>query len=204
MRSTLLAIAGGLAAALALAVLSAYLYGQRWCGRIADFGRHVQAIADGDYAAPLPSSRALELENLALSMRRMANAILEREAALAASEAHYHALFSARRWPISRSMSLTSGSSRSMMPGWLCSVTAAKRSSVARLPISLTSDPCRSCVETFPQFIERRQIDDLMCHLRQKDGQARTVLINGRVHPRTARPGAHPLHSHRHHRAPKA
>jgi diguanylate cyclase (GGDEF)-like protein/PAS domain S-box-containing protein len=170
------------AAAFALALLSAYLYGQALVRRVADFSRHVQAIADGDYAAPLPSSRALELANLALSMRRMANAILDRELALADSEERYRALFSDAPLPY-QSIDVASLRLVEVNDAWLA-LLAYGRDEVIGRPITdfLDQRSLPVLVETFPQFIADGRIDELMCHLRQKDGQARTVLINGRVH----------------------
>jgi diguanylate cyclase (GGDEF)-like protein/PAS domain S-box-containing protein len=182
MRSTLLAIAGGLAAALALAVLSAYLYGQRLVRRIADFGRHVQAIADGDYAAPLPSSRAAELENLALSMRRMANAILEREAALAASEAHYHALFSGA--PLAyQSLDVADSRLIEVNDAWLALLGYRREEVVGReIGEFLDSRSLPVLREAFPSFVSNGQIDDLLLDFQHQDGRAIRVQLNGRIH----------------------
>jgi diguanylate cyclase (GGDEF)-like protein/PAS domain S-box-containing protein len=182
MRSTLLAIAGGLAAALALAVLSAYLYGQRLVRRIADFGRHVQAIADGNYAAPLPSSRATELENLALSMRRMANAILEREAALAASEAHYHALFSSA--PLAyQSIDVADNRLIEVNDAWLALLGYRREEVVGReIGEFLDSRSLPVLREAFPSFVSNGQIDDLLLDFQHRDGRTIRVQLNGRIH----------------------
>ena len=189
MRSTLLAIAGGLAVALALAVLGAYIYGQRLVRRIADFGRHVQAIADGDYAAPLPSSRAAELENLASSMRRMANAILEREAALAASEEHYHALFRGAPLPY-QSVDLANYRLVEVNDAWLA-LLGYERAEVIGQPISafLEARYWPVLQEAFPTDVEQGQIKDLLLDLRCKDGKSITVQASGRIH-RTPQGGA--------------
>ncbi|MBK7675918.1 MAG: EAL domain-containing protein [Candidatus Accumulibacter sp.] len=182
MHSTLQAIAAGVAAAFALALLSAYLYGRALVRRVADFSRHVQAIADGDYAAPLPSSRALELANLALSMRRMANAILDREVALADSEERYRALFSDA--PLAY-QSIDAASLRlvEVNDAWLA-LLAYRRDEVIGRPITdfLDQRSLPILVETFPKFITDGRIDELMCDLRQKNGKVLTVLINGRIH----------------------
>lgn len=182
MRSTLLAIAGGLAAALALAVLSAYLYGQQLVRRVADFGRHVQAIADGDYTAPLPSSRAEELANLAVSMRRMANAILEREAALAASEEHYRALFSDA--PLAyQSVDLSDGSFVEVNEAWL-TLLGYRRDDVIGHPISefIDENSARVLAENLPNLVNHGRIDELLFNFRHQDGQTVKVLLNGRIH----------------------
>ena len=185
MRSTLWAIAGGLAAALALAVLSAYVYGRQLVRRIADFGRHVQAIADGDYAAPLPSSRAAELANLAQSMRRMANAILEREAALAASEAHYHALFSDA--PLAyQSVDVTSRRLVEVNDAWL-SLLGYRRDEVVGQPLSefVEAGSLPVLEKSFPSFVDAGRINELTFDLRHKDGRTINVMVNGRIHRTT-------------------
>ena len=62
--------------------VSRFVYGRRLTVRVAEFSRHVQAVADGNYTAPLPHSRSEELDNLAMSMRKVANAVLKCEEAL--------------------------------------------------------------------------------------------------------------------------
>ncbi|PKO62139.1 MAG: diguanylate phosphodiesterase [Betaproteobacteria bacterium HGW-Betaproteobacteria-18] len=78
-RSTLLAVAAASLLALTLALISAFWMSRRMSRRVADFGRHMQAIADGDYRAVIPRSGTDEIEALAQSMRRMAEAVLQRE-----------------------------------------------------------------------------------------------------------------------------
>ena len=87
--STLRSLAVGTLLSLGLALLAAALYGRRLTRRVAEFSRHVEAIAAGNYHAPLPSSRAEELNNLTRSMRRMANAVLDREERLHVSEKRF-------------------------------------------------------------------------------------------------------------------
>jgi len=188
-RTILLAIAGGLTLALALAVLVAYVYGQQLVRRIADFGRHVQAIADGDYAAPLPSSRAAELANLALSMRRMANAIVEREAALAASEEHYHALFSGA--PLAyQSVDVADRRFVEVNDAWL-SLLGYRRDEVVGREIGdfLDAASLPTLVEAFPTFVNAGQINDLLLDFRRKDETTIRVQVSGRIH-HTTRGGA--------------
>ncbi len=181
-RSTLLAIAGGVAAALALTLLCAYVYGQTLVRRVADFGRHVQAIADGDYLAPLPSSRAEELANLALSMRRMANAIVEREAALAASEEHYRALFSGA--PLAyQSVDAQSRQLVEVNDAWL-SLLGYRRDEVIGHSIVdfIAERSLPAFTENFAKFVADGRIDDFVVDARRKDGAVISLLVNGRVH----------------------
>ena len=69
---------GGLAT-LVIAMVAALLLARYLLRRMNEFGRHLHAVASGDYAAPIPQSRITELNDLADSMRTMANAVLERE-----------------------------------------------------------------------------------------------------------------------------
>jgi hypothetical protein len=69
-----------------------------------------------------------------------------------------------------------------MTPGWLCSVTAATRSSVARSAISLTSVPCRCWSRLSRSFVSNGQIDDLLLDFQHQDGRAIRVQLNGRIH----------------------
>lgn len=78
-RSTLLALATASALALMLALASAFWMSRRMTRRVADFGRQMQAIADGDYRATIAPSATDEIEMLAQSLRRMADAVLQRE-----------------------------------------------------------------------------------------------------------------------------
>lgn len=77
--STLLALAAASVLVLTLALFSAFWMSRRMSRRVADFGRHMQAIADGNYRAVIPRSTTDEIEMLAQSMRRMADAVLQRE-----------------------------------------------------------------------------------------------------------------------------
>ncbi len=79
-RSTLLALAAASGLAVTLALLSAFWMSRRMSRQVADFGRHMQTIANGDYTAFIPHSGTDEIEVLAQSMRQMAEAVLQREA----------------------------------------------------------------------------------------------------------------------------
>ena len=79
-RSTLLALAAASALAVTAALLSALWMSRRMSRQVADFGHHMQAIANGDYTAVIPRSGTNEIELLAQSMRQMAAAVLQREA----------------------------------------------------------------------------------------------------------------------------
>ena len=78
-RSTLLALAIASVLALSLALMSAFWVSRRMSRQVAEFGRHMQAIAEGDYQAIIPRATTEEIETLAQSMRQMANAVLQRE-----------------------------------------------------------------------------------------------------------------------------
>ena len=68
-RSTLLALAGASVLAVTAALLSAFWMSRRMSRQVADFGHHMQAIANGDYTAVIPRSGTDEIELLAQSMR---------------------------------------------------------------------------------------------------------------------------------------
>jgi diguanylate cyclase (GGDEF)-like protein/PAS domain S-box-containing protein len=87
--ATLMALAIAAGVSLFLALVAAYLASKRMAHKVAEFGNHMQAIADGNYRAPIPHSNTDEIERLSLSMRKMANAVLEREARLRHSKAQY-------------------------------------------------------------------------------------------------------------------
>jgi len=181
MRSTLLAIAAGLAVALALALLCAYVFGQKLARGVADFGRHVQAIADGDYQAPLPTSRAEELANLAVSMRRMAQAILEREAALAASEGHYRALFSGA--PLAyQSVDVGSRKLVEVNDAWL-SLLGYRRDEVIGHSLNdfIVEQSLPAVAANFAKFVAVGRTDDFVFDARHKNGTAISLLVSGRV-----------------------
>ena len=89
MRATLMALALAAAIALLLALASAFYVSRRMTRKVAEFGNHMQAIADGNYRAPILHSGTEEIERLALSMHKMADAVLEREARLRSSTAQY-------------------------------------------------------------------------------------------------------------------
>jgi hypothetical protein len=200
MRSTLLAIAAGSAIALrAGRAQPPTCYGQRLVRRIGAFNRHVQAIADGDYAAPLPSSRALELENLAEHAPHGQRHPRARgdwpppRSAIAPCSATHH-------WPISRSTSLTAGWSRSMTPGWPARLPPP-RWSADQITDFLSTSRIAGLAEVFPAFVANGQIDDLCCEFHHKDGEGHHGPDQRPHPPGSAWPGAHPLHPHRHQRA---
>lgn len=89
MHATLTALSLAAAIALLLALATAFYVGRKMTRKVAEFGNHMQAIADGNYRAPIPHSGTEEIERLALSMRKMADAVLEREARLRSSTAQY-------------------------------------------------------------------------------------------------------------------
>ena len=81
-RSTMLALGVASLLALSLALLAAFLVSRRMTRRVAEFGRHIQSVAEGDYRRFIPTASTNEIENLAQSIRRMARAVLEREDSL--------------------------------------------------------------------------------------------------------------------------
>lgn len=81
-RSTMLALGVASLLALSLALVVAFLVSRRMTRRVAEFGRHIQAVAEGDYRRFIPTAGTDEIENLAQSIRRMARAVLEREDSL--------------------------------------------------------------------------------------------------------------------------
>ncbi len=96
-RSTLRSLAFGSLLALLLAVIAAVLASRRMTQRLGQFARHLEAVADGNYRAQIPPSGTDEIEKLAQSMRRMAQAVLEREALLRESEAQYRGVVETTR-----------------------------------------------------------------------------------------------------------
>jgi diguanylate cyclase (GGDEF)-like protein/PAS domain S-box-containing protein len=81
-RSTMLALGLVSLLALSLALVVAFLVSRRMTRRVAEFGRHIQSVAEGDYRHFIPTAGTNEIENLAQSIRRMARAVLERENSL--------------------------------------------------------------------------------------------------------------------------
>ena len=81
-RSTLLALTAASLLAFSFALIAAFVAGRRMSRKVADFGRHMQGIAAGDYHAFIPRSTTDEIEGLAQSMRQMAAAVLQREDSL--------------------------------------------------------------------------------------------------------------------------
>ncbi|HEY5762695.1 MAG TPA: EAL domain-containing protein [Rhodocyclaceae bacterium] len=180
-RSTLWAVALGSVAALLLALVTAFIYGRRLVGRVREFGEHAQAVADGDYSAPLPFSRAEELNVLAASMRRMANAILEREEALAASESRYRDLFD--KAPLAYQSLSMDAELIEVNDAWLA-LTGYSRDEVVGRPIAdfVEQESLPVLAENFPKFIAAGTIDGPVFNIRRKDGGSRTIVINGRIH----------------------
>jgi PAS domain S-box-containing protein len=88
-RTVLLALVSGTLFSLFVALTVAFLLARALTRRMSDFGRHMQAIADGDYRAAVPQFRITELNDFGNSMRRMAAAVLERESRLQRSQEEY-------------------------------------------------------------------------------------------------------------------
>jgi diguanylate cyclase (GGDEF)-like protein/PAS domain S-box-containing protein len=180
-RSTLRAVALGSLGALLLALLTAYAYGRRLVHRVREFGEHARAVAEGDYTAPLPFSRAEELNVLATSMRQMANAILERERALADSEARYRGLFD--KAPLAYQSLSMETTLLEVNEAWLA-LTGYAREEVIGRPITDFIEPTSLPVlaENFPRFVSTGHIDGPVFVIQRKDGGSRTVVINGRIY----------------------
>ena len=81
-RSTMMALGFASVLAISLALVVAFMVSRRMSRQVADFGRHIQSVAAGDYRALIPRSSTDEIESLAQSMRKMARAVLEREDSL--------------------------------------------------------------------------------------------------------------------------
>ena len=81
-RSTLLALVAGSLGAIGFAVLTAFVVSRRMSRQVVQFGNYMHAIAGGHYETHIPRSKTDEIEGLAHSMRRMAEALLERESRL--------------------------------------------------------------------------------------------------------------------------
>jgi len=86
-RTVVLALASCAAFSLLLALGMAFWLARILTRRTRDFAGHMQAVANGNYAAVIPDFRIKELNDLSDSMRRMAAAVLERETRLRQSEA---------------------------------------------------------------------------------------------------------------------
>lgn len=91
-RSTLLSLAGASGVALLMAVIAALITSRRMMQRVGEFATHMEAVADGNYQATIPPSGIDEIEHLSQHMRRMAAAVLEREARLRESETNFRTL----------------------------------------------------------------------------------------------------------------
>ena len=78
-RSTLTSLATGCAATLAIAILASLIASRHVMWKVGEFAAHLEAVADGNYRAQIPHSGINEIETLAQHMRRMAEAVLERE-----------------------------------------------------------------------------------------------------------------------------
>ena len=86
-RTVLFALISGAALSLVVALALAFALARWLTRRISDFSAHLQAVADGNYHAPIPAYRVAEINGLSASMRRMAASVLERETRLVDNEA---------------------------------------------------------------------------------------------------------------------
>ena len=91
-RSTLLSLVAGSIIALLMAVIAALLASRRIMQKVAEFAAHMEAVAAGNYHARIPHSGVDEIESLSQHMSRMAEAVLEREDRLRASEKNFRML----------------------------------------------------------------------------------------------------------------
>ncbi len=82
----------GLAAAILLAICSAIVLASRFARPVEAFAEHARVVADGAYDAAVPQSGLAEFDRLSRSLRRMGEAIQDRERRLAASEERYRGL----------------------------------------------------------------------------------------------------------------
>ncbi len=98
LRSSLLAIPGGISAplALALALLVACVYRRPLTRRVAELGHRARVDTHGDGNASRHFIRDAEMIGAAENMPRLAQALVERDAALAAAEERYRALVGQR------------------------------------------------------------------------------------------------------------
>jgi PAS domain S-box-containing protein len=85
--TVLVALVSAALVSLAVALLIAFALARLLTRRISDFSTHLQAVADGNYQAEIPSFRVREINGLSDSMRRMAASVLERETRLLDNEA---------------------------------------------------------------------------------------------------------------------
>ena len=86
-RTVLVALVSAALFSLAVALLIAFALARVLTRRISDFSAHLQAVADGNYQAEIPSFHVREINGLSDSMRRMAASVLERETRLVNNEA---------------------------------------------------------------------------------------------------------------------
>jgi PAS domain S-box-containing protein len=92
--STLWVVAAGLVFALLLAVGAGWLLSRDFSLKFGRYTQQARAIANGDYDQPWPESNTLEFADLVGNLKRMSQAIRERERELAASEARYRSVVS--------------------------------------------------------------------------------------------------------------
>jgi PAS domain S-box-containing protein len=87
--SVILAMLGGFAVSIAVALAAAYLIAKRSALRLRAYAQNAAALADGRYDLAWPSTRITEFIRLADDLQRMSQSIRDREASLKSSEARY-------------------------------------------------------------------------------------------------------------------
>jgi len=100
--TTLLALTVAAGISFLLALIAAIVVSRRIANRVAEFANHLQAVADGNYHAPIPQSSTDEIERLCISMRKMASAVLDREEHLKESRAQYQNMIDSNRDLVTR------------------------------------------------------------------------------------------------------
>ena len=86
-RTLLMAWASSAVFSLLVALAAAFLLARVLKKRLDGFTEHMQAVANGYYGKAIPRFRITEIDELSLSMQRMANSVLERESSLKQNEA---------------------------------------------------------------------------------------------------------------------
>ena len=86
-RTLFMAWVSSAAFSLMVALVAAFLLARALKKRMDDFNEHMQAVANGYYGKAIPRFRITEIDELSLTMQRMANSVLERESSLKQNEA---------------------------------------------------------------------------------------------------------------------